>query len=445
MFRRARYQKGSLQRVKYKSGREVWIFRWYEIQADGRKAYRKVVVGAVDDLKTETAARKAVAALRISINQELPAATIPRMNFETLVSHYLQKELPEDSSKAKVPKAHSTAVTYRRYLKKWILPRWRIHSIREIQPIAVEDWLFGLAAANGTKAKIRNIMSAVFRHAIRYGFLPRDKDANPMRYVRQTAASEINHTILTADQVVQILSYLREPCRTMAFLDASTGLRISELLALKWGDIDFEALEINVRRAIVYGVVGHCKSKASKKPVPLDPFLAEVLWKWRLTTPFNRMEDWVFASPRNNGQKPYLPGMLIRWHLRPAAKRAGVEGNIGWHTFRRTVATLLVANGEDVKVVQESLRHANSKVTLDLYAQAVTPAKRKAQSRIVQMLLPAQAESKKSAGAEGENFLTNPFKPSAPNLESPNLLKDMVARDGIEPPTPAFSGLRSTI
>ena len=105
-----------------------------------------------------------------------------------------------------------------------------------------------------------------------------------------------------------------------------------------------------------------------------------------------------FASPRKKGQKPYLPGMLIRWHLRPAAKMAGVEGPVGWHTFQRTVATLLVANGEDVKTVQESLRHANSKVTLDLYAQAVMPAKRKAQSKIVRMLLPGSGEAQKSPG-----------------------------------------------
>ena len=233
MFRRARYQKGSLQRVKRKQGPAVWIFRWYEVQADGRKAYRKTVIGTVEEYKTERDARQAVDALRITINQEAPAVTVPRITFETLVSHYVQNELPEDQTKAKVPKAHSTAVTYRRYLNKWIVPRWTGYALRDIQPIAVENWLFGLNAANGTKAKIRNIMSAVFRHAIRYGLLPRDADANPIRYVRQTAASEVLHTVLTADQVVNILANLREPCRTMAFLDAATGLRVSELLALQ--------------------------------------------------------------------------------------------------------------------------------------------------------------------------------------------------------------------
>jgi integrase len=232
--------------------------------------------------------------------------------------------------------------------------------------------------------------------------LPRDEHANPIKYVRQSAASDVEHVVLTVDQVLAILSHLREPCYTMAFLDASTGLRISELLALKWMDIDFETLTIRVSRGIVYGVVGKCKTKVSKNPVPLDPALAEMLWNWRLKTPYNQNADWVFASPRAAGKKPYYAGALIKWHLRPAAKGAKVQGRIGWHTFRRTVATLLVEHGNDIKVVQELLRHANSKVTLDLYAQAVTQAKREAQAKIVNLLrFPTPELTTSMTGSEG--------------------------------------------
>jgi integrase len=62
--------------------------------------------------------------------------------------------------------------------------------------------------------------------------------------------------------------------------------------------------------------------------------------------------------------------------------------NIGWHTFRHSFGTLLKANGEDVKTVQELLRHANSKITLDVYTQAVNSHKRAAQSKVVQMIVP---------------------------------------------------------
>jgi len=98
------------------------------------------------------------------------------------------------------------------------------------------------------------------------------------------------------------------------------------------------------------------KTEASRKPLALDSALAEVLVDWRGRTPYNRDEDWVFASPEKLGQQPYWPDSALRKAVRPAAVRAGIVKHIGWHTFRHSFATLLEANGEDVKVVQGSLR-----------------------------------------------------------------------------------------
>jgi integrase len=78
----------------------------------------------------------------------------------------------------------------------------------------------------------------------------------------------------------------------------------------------------------------------------------------------------------------------MRYHIRPVVKRLGINKRVSWHTFRRTYSTLLHANGEDVKVVQELLRHGSAKVTMDIYAQAQMPAKRKAQQKVVQMVRP---------------------------------------------------------
>jgi integrase len=74
------------------------------------------------------------------------------------------------------------------------------------------------------------------------------------------------------------------------------------------------------------------------------------------------------------------------YHIQPAAKKLSIEKRIGWHTFRRTYSTLLKDNGEDVKVVQELLRHSSTKMTLDVYAQALTPTKRAAQRKVVHMI-----------------------------------------------------------
>jgi integrase len=78
----------------------------------------------------------------------------------------------------------------------------------------------------------------------------------------------------------------------------------------------------------------------------------------------------------------------MRYHIQPVVKRLGIKKRVTWHTFRRTYTSLLHANGEDVKVVQELLRHGSAKVTMDIYAQAQMSAKRKAQRKVVEMVRP---------------------------------------------------------
>jgi integrase len=106
-----------------------------------------------------------------------------------------------------------------------------------------------------------------------------------------------------------------------------------------------------------------------------------------MSAPYNHPDDWIFASPRVKGKWPYQPDMILQRGIRPAAVEAGVTKRIGWHTFRHTFSTLLKASGVDVKVMQELLRHANSRITLDIYTQAMSPEKREAQTRVVKMFL----------------------------------------------------------
>jgi integrase len=133
--------------------------------------------------------------------------------------------------------------------------------------------------------------------------------------------------------------------RLVAF-NSATGLRRSEFLALKWGDIEFESQQIKVQRSIYWKVVGNCKTKASKKPVPMDPILAAELWAWKQHSSYNQPYDWVFASPRTNGKNPYWPDVILSRIVRPATTRAGIQKHVGWHTFRHSFSTILIGNGE---------------------------------------------------------------------------------------------------
>ena len=380
MFRRTRYQQGSVQREKRRSGPDVWVYRWYEVGSDGASKYRKAIVGTVLTLPTEVAALKAAHALRIDANQQTPQTESGPSTIAELVAHYRLKELSGDSNGRK---AFSTRDGYECYLDNWILPRWQDHKLNQVKPVAVEAWLDSIKRARGTRAKIRNIMSAVFNHAMRYEWL----DANPIKLVRQSAKRERTPDVLELAELQLLLTKLELRERTLVLLDAATGLRVSELLALRWEDVDFKTLELSVTRSIWHQVVGNCKTETSAKPVPLDSYLAEDLLQWRRVSPYPMPHDWVFASPTMKGKQPYWPDNLMKRYIRPVAQKAGIHKRVGWHTFRHSFGTLLKANGEDIKTVQELLRHANSRITLEVYTQAVTSNKRAAQSKVVKMMV----------------------------------------------------------
>ncbi len=387
MSRRTRYQQGSVQREKRRSGPDVWIFRWYETGTDGKSKYRKAIVGTVDTLANETSALKAAQALRIDANQETPQAGTGPSTIAMLVAHYRLKELAGGRNGRK---AFSTRSAYECNLENWVLPRWGDLQLDQIKPVAVEEWLDSIKRAKGTRAKIRNLMSALFTHAMRYEWV----DRNPIKLVRQSAKRERIPDVLELAEIQLLLSKLAIRERTLVLLDAGTGLRVSELLVLRWQDVNFDNLELSVTRSIWHQVVGDCKTEASARPVPLDTYMAEDLLRWRRQSAYPSDDDYVFASETMRGKQPYWPDNLMKRHIRPVAKANGIHKNIGWHTFRHTFGTLLKANGEDVKTVQELLRHANSRITLDVYTQAVGSNKRAAQSKVVRMMVPNLGEMK---------------------------------------------------
>jgi integrase len=129
------------------------------------------------------------------------------------------------------------------------------------------------------------------------------------------------------------------------------------------------------------------KTEASGKPVALLDPVRELLIEWRKESLFNQDQDFLFPSVRLNGTKPLSPEVLKKI-IRPAMARAGITGKIiGWHSFRHSLARNLRSLGVDVKIAQELLRHANSRVTMGIYTQAVFVQKREASERVFEMML----------------------------------------------------------
>jgi integrase len=114
---------------------------------------------------------------------------------------------------------------------------------------------------------------------------------------------------------------------------------------------------LHIRRGIVYAVVGDVKSSASRSNLRLAPFLIQALQGWRRETPYAKPSDWIFAKPENEREEA-LTSKLSRSPAAELAKnKTGITTPVGWHTFRRSIATWLIENEENVKVTQEILRH----------------------------------------------------------------------------------------
>jgi integrase len=375
-------QQGSLIRSNRKRGPDVWQFRWAERGPQGRRIYRKRVIGTVCQYSDADSARKAVTGLLAEINSDdLPRGPLP-MTVAEVCDHFDQRELTKDNTW----RSYSTKKTYKAYLKRWIIPEWGALDLSGVRTIEVESWLRRLPLAKSSCAKIRGLLSVLFNHACRYELF----DRNPIRLVRQGAKRRSAPSVLTPAEIKALLGGLNLRERTLVLLAASTGLRQSELFGVKWCDIDFAQHTMNVVRSIVYGVVGPCKTESSQKPVPVHPTVLEALGKWRQLCRYNKSDDWVFASRRYRGWKPIWGQAILRKYIRPAAQRVGIQKRLGWHTFRHTYSTLLRSVGTEFKVMQELLRHSSLRSTLDVYTQAISPAKHAAQAAVLALVFTAE-------------------------------------------------------
>src|SRR5215813_14036292 len=272
-------QLGSLLRSSRRRGPDVWEFRYRERTHNGRRIYQRIKVGTAREFRTEASVRKGITGL------------IREINFGDV-------------------RVQATAMT-----------------VAEL-----ETWLRNLSLAKSSSAKIRNIFSVLFNHACRYDLF----DRNPITLVRHSSKRRRIPDVLTVEETQRLLSALPIKERTMVLMAVGTGLRRSELFALKWKDVDFAAKHLDVTRSIVSQVVGNCKTETSQKPVPLHESLAQALLEWRKQSPYRKREDWVFASPHSNGKRPYWAQVIMRCHVGPASQRIQLQKRVGWHTFRHT-------------------------------------------------------------------------------------------------------------
>lgn len=286
-----------------------------------------------------------------------------------------------------MPQRASTKRGYDAWIDNHITPRWGDCLLSEVQARPVELWLQSLTLAPKSKLHIRGLLSVLWDYAMWRGDMPTQR--NPMELVSVKDASQRvrKPNSLTVEQFQTLLELLgHDVCwRTMLLLSVSFGLRISELLGLKWKDVDWLGKTIRIQRGVVKQVVDDVKTNCSARTMVCADELLEVLKQWKQTTQFSANDDWMFASPVKLGRQP-LSYSHVWETLSAVAAKAGIS-HISSHTFRHTHRSWLDSVGTPVGVQQKLMRHADIRTTMNLYGDAATEDMRQAHQKVVRLAL----------------------------------------------------------
>lgn len=389
---RQRYQLGSLRKLERKKGPAVWEFR-YRDKADGGRQ-KQVTLSALQH-PTEAHARRALERTVMKLNAENPLGVVSDPAFGTLVDRFIEEERLLEIRRQGVGETvidglqFSTACSYMTILEKHIRPRWGTMELSRVRPIHIQEWLTRLDAAPRYKSKIKALMHRLFEKAMLWELI--DVQRNPLELVEIRGISKRRKKpfVLTLEQYFAVLAELPEPYRTMVIVAQCLGLRVSEILALKWRDVDFESLTMRVTRKVVNGRVSTVKTEYSEDDLPLDPDFGKELLRWKELCPAS-FERWIFPAPLSG--RPYYASEIQKDYIRPAGERVGLFQNgdkvsLGWHNFRHTYRSLLDASGAPIGVQQKLMRHAQVATTMDVYGTALMESKREANSKVVRMVL----------------------------------------------------------
>ena len=295
-------QKGWLTKHVSKRNGWTWVFHYYKEKPEtGKRVENTAALGPVSRFPRKKDAWDEVERRHLSPNDG--QNSIGRVTFAELVANYRQKGF------SKLRK--TTQGTTGHILDHYLLPRWRDSFALEITPDSIEEWLAALPIANPTREKIRRVMNVVYRRGQRSLMLPMTGEGNPVAFVTKSSNSDYKAVIVSPEQAFRIMMELEEPYRTLVFLVAVTGLRISEALVLKWGDLDYEHQMIHLRRVWVGNdIVEQLKTEGSAAPVPLGDLLADALRGWNQNSPYTKSDDRVFPSLKLKGKTPLSASIM---------------------------------------------------------------------------------------------------------------------------------------
>jgi integrase len=337
---------------------------------DGRPRFR-IVDRDLDD------ARGARARLVIAAQAGLVPAC-PRLTFATVSARWLERF---ETMVAVGERRERTLESHRYHLDHHLLPAL---GRRRMSAISVDDIasLIGSLAAQDraprTIAGALATLGSILRYALRRGYITENPmlrleagerprpDARPQRALGQ-------------DEIARLLAAVAPRYQLLIVTALYTGMRISELLALTWADIDLEAGVIHVHAQLSRAHRGvparrvAPKTAAAVRDIPLVPQLGGLLREQRSATPFGEPSDYLFVTAERT---PLGHRNVEGCALQRAAAVAGIAPAPRFHDLRHTFASHLIVDlGLDVAQVSRILGHASVATTLNIYTHLFDDAR----------------------------------------------------------------------
>lgn len=257
----------------------------------------------------------------------------------------------------------STRITNMHILSTYIFPSWGSVSLKDVTGPETATWLAKMAKVYSPTIihKCRVYLKSITAEAVDQEYLQRD----PLRKLPMPQMEEGDRPVITAFEarrVIAELPTLRDKLIFQVLL--LTGVRPSELFALRWQDWDGTSLSID--EGVVRGDVGKLKTKAAKARVAVPAALAPLIEQWKAEVVGGGTRDWMFPSEKGT---PLRIDGWSRRILKPAGERAGLS-MLSAQMLRRSFASIAHELGVSMKAVQRQLRHSSMSTTSDVYTQA---------------------------------------------------------------------------
>ncbi len=249
----------------------------------------------------------------------------------------------------------STVAGYDSIVRSLLLPAFGAEAVEAITPAMIGRWLGSLTQAPSTQTKALVLMHGIFQRARKVWALP----GNPVADVEKpplTRSGDIE--VFSPEEVWALVRAALSAQDAAIFLTAAfTGLRMGELLALRWRDVDFAGSVIRVRASYYAGHLTAPKS-GKVRAVPMAPDVGSALAALGRREFWTDDDDLAFVGEAGG----YLDGSALRRRYKDALVRASLRP-LRFHDLRHTFGTRMIAKA-DIRRVQEWMGHADIQTTM---------------------------------------------------------------------------------